>query len=509
MNKLRSVRCGWLLVLGLLAGCAPAVSSRPAVPAPGVQLARDLDSIFADSSLAHAHWGIAVRSLQGEWLYRRQPDKLFLPASNMKLVTGAVALEALGPEFRFRTQVFAAGPVRDGTLRGDLLVRGAGDPTFSARFGGDPRAPFRAWADSLRARGITRIAGGIVGIDSVFDQIPLGSGWAWDDLDAYYAAEISGLGFNEGVVDVSVFPSRTVGAPGVVSLDPPTSYVRVINRTVTVPAGQPGTLGVSREPAGPGIVVTGQIPADTSLVKTTAIRDPTLFFVNVLRETLRDAGIVVEGPAVDADEFPDGVSGTGPVLPLFTHQSVPLREILPAFLKPSQNQMGEMLLRTLGGRLRGTGTARAGAAVVDSVIATWGLDPGQLVMADGSGLSRYNLVAPDLLIALLDHMVRGPYRDVWYAALPVAGRDGTLRSRLQGTPAEARVFAKTGTLSHVRALSGYAFTADGEPVLFSVLVNNHARSSRDVDRIVDAALVHIVNFRRSTVAAPLATTRVH
>lgn len=284
--------------------------------------------------------------------------------------------------------------------------------------------------------------------------------------------------------------------------------MRVINQTVTVPAGQPGTLSVSRAPIGPGIVVAGQIPADTVLEETTAIRDPTLFFVNVLRETLREAGITVEGPAVDAAEFPDGVSGTGPVMPLFTHQSPPLREVLPAFLKPSQNQTGEMLLRTLGRQLRGTGSARAGAAAVDSIIRTWGLDPGQLVMADGSGLSRYNLVAPDLLIGLLDHMARGPYRDIWYAALPVAGQDGTLRNRFGGTPAEARIFAKTGTLSHVRALSGYAFTADGEPILFSILVNNHALSARDVDRLVDAAMVRVVSFSRGE-QVPLAVSTVH
>lgn len=486
-----------LLGLTLLAtGCATAPP--PAAPAP-VSLGAVLDSVFDDTAFAHAHWGVDVRRLDtGETVYRRNAEKMFIPASNMKLVTGAAVLQALGPEFRYRTRVEASGPVRDGILRGDLVIRGAGDPTVSERFGGDARAVFRAWADSLRAHGVRRIEGRVVGVDEVFDDLPLGRGWAWDDLESGYSAEISGLPLNEGVVEVRVAPGGRPGEAGIVTLQPATAYAPVVNRTTTVDttvgAGEAARVEVARAATGPGVVVSGPIPRDTTFVEATvAIRNSTHFFATVLRETLGEAGIEVAGPAVDADEA-EGVSGV--TIPLFVHTSPPLRDILPAYMKPSQNQIAEILLRTLGAELRGKGSAAAGRAVVDSLLAVWGLDPRLLAMADGSGLSRYNLVAPELLLELLTYMDRGPHREVWRASLPVAGVDGTLAGRLRGTPAEGRIFAKTGTLSGVRALSGYLETAGGEPLGFSILVNHHTRSARDADRVIDAALLRMAEWSR-------------
>jgi D-alanyl-D-alanine carboxypeptidase/D-alanyl-D-alanine-endopeptidase (penicillin-binding protein 4) len=479
------------LVLSITA-CQPARPISAPAPAP---LAAALDSVFADTALAHAHWGVEVRSPRtGKVLYRRNAERMFVPASNTKIVTGAAALEALGPEYRYRTALEAAGPVERGELRGDLVVRGSGDPTFSTAFHPDVRAVFRAWADSLRARGITRVAGRVVGNDDVFDDIPLGRGWAWDDLEAYYAAEISGLELNQGVIGVRVAPGARPGDPARVTLAPPTAYVPVENRALTSAAGE-ARVSVSRAPSGPGIVVSGTLPADTAGVEESiAVRDNTLYFATVLRETLREAGIRVDGPAVDADALPGGAPALA-TTPLFVHASPPLREILPAFLKPSQNQLGEILLKTLGRELRGEGSARAGIAVTDSLVRAWGLEARLLRQADGSGLSRYNLVAPDLLIGILARMAESPHREVWLAALPVGGVDGTLRNRFKGTPLEGRVRAKTGTLSGVRSLSGYLPNAAGETVLFSILVNHHVRSAADADRVIDAALRRIHRSR--------------
>ncbi|HET7463854.1 MAG TPA: D-alanyl-D-alanine carboxypeptidase/D-alanyl-D-alanine-endopeptidase [Longimicrobium sp.] len=471
---------------------APVPQAAPAAPSPERRLAESLDSIFNDTLFAGANWGVEIRAQQtGRVLYERNAGKMFVPASNMKLVTGSVALEALGPDFVYRTPVVATGPVTNGVLHGDLVVVGSGDPTIAADFrGGDALAVFRAWADSLRAHGVRRITGRIIGNDDVFDDVPYGRGWAWDDMADYYSAEIGGLQYNLGVVGITAAAGPTAGAPARITLDPQTGYVRVVNASRTVP-GAVEQIEVTRADTGNTFTVAGQIPADTPAVRNDmAVRNNTAYFVTVLRETLLASGIRVDGAALDQDEL---ASAVRPVArdTLWVQTSPPLREILPGFFKPSQNQVGEILLKTLGRALRNEGSARAGIAVVDSVTRLWGLPPRKLSQADGSGLSRYNLVAPQFLIGVLEHMRRSPNYQTFYAALPVAGVDGTLRSRMKGTPLEGNVHAKTGTVSNVRSLSGYMTTAAGEPIVFSILVNHHTLTSRDADRLAEMALMRV------------------
>ena len=495
------------LLLAALAACGPPPVATAPSPAPAptsaasprAALAASLDSIFADTAFGRAFWGVTVRSLDtGETLYRRNAEKMFVPASNMKIVTAAATLEALGPDHRFRTAVAATGPIADGELRGDLVVIGSGDPTISARFTGDARATFRAWADSLRRLGVRRVTGSIVGDDDAFDDVPLGRGWAWDDTDASYSAEVSALQLNEGFVTVRVLPRAlqpSGGTATAVLLDPPTSYVPVRVLAVTGAAGTEADVEAVREATGTGIVVTGTVPerGEGEEVEV-AVRDNTLFFAHVLRETLVAAGIQVAGGAEDADARPGGVRTTDT---LFVHVSPPMTEVLAAFLKPSQNQIGEILLKTLGRELRGQGTARAGVAVIDSLAGAWGLERRALAQADGSGLSRYNLVAPDFLADLLTRMTRSPRFAVFHAALPVAGADGTLASRMRDTPLAGNVRAKTGTLSGVRGLSGYLTTAEGERIVFSTIVNHHTLSARDADRLAEAALLRVYRVARA------------
>ncbi|HET6230982.1 MAG TPA: D-alanyl-D-alanine carboxypeptidase/D-alanyl-D-alanine-endopeptidase [Longimicrobiaceae bacterium] len=496
----RRLRAHAALAAALLGACTPPPAVAPApVRTPAAVLAAALDSIFEDTAFAHAQWGVAVRSLdRSDVLYARNAGKLFVPASNMKIVTGSAALEALGPAYRFRTRVEAHGRVAGGVLDGDLVVRGGGDPSISARFqNGDATAVFRAWADSLRAHGVTRITGRVIGDDDVFDDVALGRGWAWDDADADYSAEISGLELNEGAITVRVSPGAEPDGQVRVQLSPATGYAIIDqSRVRTAARGTATRIDVTREPLELGLRISGQIAADTPFVEEgIAVHNPTLYFVTVLRETLARSGIRVDGAPVDADDVPPAEPAAYS-LPLFTHVSPPLAEILPGFLKPSQNQIGEMLLKTLGRELRGEGSARAGGAVVDSLHRLWGVPPRELSQADGSGLSRYDLVAPDLLAGILTHMTHSSNWQTWYAALPIAGVDGTLAARMQGTPLQANVHAKTGTLSGVRSLSGYLTTAAGERIVFSTMVNNHTLSARDADRLAEAALLRIYTFRR-------------
>ena len=478
---------------------APPAPAPAAASSPETAFAAAVDSIFSDTVFAGANWGVEIKSLEtGRILYARNAGKMFVPASNMKLVTGAAALETLGPGWRYRTAVAAGGPVANGVLRGDLVVVGSGDPTIAADYqNGDPLAVFRAWADSLRAHGITRITGRIVGDDDVFDDLAYGRGWAWDDMDAYYSAEVGGLQYNLGIIGISVSPGPAPGSEGRVTLLPATRYTLVENRTRTVAGAPVAEVEGTRHEHGTGIILAGDVPRDTAAVRTeVAVRNNTAYFVTVLRETLVAAGIRVDDGAVDQDELP---AGDRPARrdTLFVHASAPLSEILPGFLKPSQNQVGELLLKTMGRAFRGQGTAAAGIAVVDSVFRTWNLPRRKLAQADGSGLSRYNLVAPELLIALLEHMRGSANYPLFYAALPVGGVDGTLAGRMKGTPLQGNVHAKTGTVSNVRSLSGYLTTAAGEPMVFSMIVNHHTVSSRDADRLAEAALMRLYSLPRS------------
>lgn len=483
-----------VLLVAAAAACAPpppaAAPAPVALPDGRVRIAAVLDTVFEDPAFASAHWGVLVRSADtGETLYARNAGRMFVPASNVKLVTGAAALQGLGTAYRYRTAVVAAGPVEGGALRGDLVVVGSGDPTLSARFHGDPRTVFAAWADSLRARGVTRIEGAVLGDDDVFDELGLGRGWAWDDVPAAYSAEISGLPMDEGTVLVRVAPGAAPGAPARVTLVPATGYVTVRSEAVTGAAGSAHEVRVTRSADGRTLQVAGRIAADGEThTERISVPDNTLYFATVLRETLVERGIPVRGVAAEApDEWGAGRRADT----LFVHRSPPLPEILAAMMKPSQNQVAEILLKTLGAELRGSGTAAAGIHVADSLFRADGLPGPLLAQADGSGMSRYNLMAPELFVSLLERERRRPDFAVFLASLPVAGVDGTLAARMRGTPLEGRVRAKTGTLSGVRALSGYLETAAGETLVFSMIVNHHTLAARDADRVAEAALLRL------------------
>ncbi len=335
-----------------------------------------------------------------------------------------------------------------------------------------------------------------MGNDDVFDDVPFGRGWAWDDIGEPYSAEVGGLQFNDGMATIRVTPRRPGERP-LVGVRPSNEHVRLLVLATTAPAGTPDRLEVVRvDSVAAGFIVRGSIPADTPYVdREIAVPDNTLYFLHALRLMLGMSGVPVDGPVVDDDARAE--SERRPARTLFVHHSPPLSEVLKAFLEPSQNQYGEILLKTLGRELRGAGTSAAGVAAVDSLMRAWGMPPRALYQADGSGLSRYNLVAPDLLVALLEHMARSPRFLLFREALPTGGREGTLEERMRGTPLEGNVTAKTGTLSGVRAPSGYLTTAAGERMVFSMIVNNHTVTSHDADRLAEAALLRLYHLPRA------------
>jgi len=497
-----------LTVLGLQS-CMPTQNNPTAPPQPVMvpqvvetepvdRLRAEFDEILADPAFANAHWGVMVQSVEtGEVLYRRNARKLFMPASNVKIVTSSVALARLGVDFRFRTQLVNCGAsdISGGVLDGDLLVVGGGDPAISARFeDGDPTGTFRDWADSLLALGITRISGNVVGDDDLFDDTHVGPGWAWDNLGAAYAAETGALLLNEGAVRLTISPAESVGSRALVESEPATDYLELENFAFTTADSTGVGVWAARRPLSTEAEVGGGIWVNSDPVtRYVPSHDPTMYFVTVLHETLEARGIDVAGEPLDRDEYDTSCTPTNV---LFVHESPTLAEIIEPFMKVSQNQIGEMLLHYVGAAATDTGSVRTGIRVAESTLTGWGIPDDAYVYYDGSGLSRYNYLAPDAIIRILRAMVLHDDFDAFYNALPIAGIDGTIGGRMRGTAAEGNVRAKTGYISNARALSGYVTTADEEMLAFSILTNNFDTPVRPVEYVQDLLVERLVHFSR-------------
>ncbi|MDF1506242.1 D-alanyl-D-alanine carboxypeptidase/D-alanyl-D-alanine-endopeptidase, partial [Roseisolibacter sp. H3M3-2] len=486
----------------------PAPAPAPVALSPLEALRAAADSMLGDPQFANARWGVLiVRPATGDTLYARDADRLFMPASNQKLLTGAAALATLGPDHTWRTAFVARGPVRDGVLLGDLAVVGGGDPTVSDKMRGDAMQPLLAVADSLKARGITRVAGRLLADGNAFPDAVHGFGWAWDDLDEPYSAGVDELFFNEGFGRVVIRGGARPGDSVAVRVAPSPGALplQVAVTTVTpgvVGGGTTATRVVPRWDARAGRhVLEGVVSVNDSAVLTLAHRDPSAAYLAALGEALAARGITVTNARrAGADTLVPAAGGDT----LLVLRSLPLRDVLPVFEKPSQNQIGEILLKTMGLARAGVGSADSGRRVMGRQLELWGVVPERdAVIRDGSGLSRHDYVTPRALVRVLDAMRRDPNFRLFYDALPVGGVDGTIGARMRGTPAAGNVRAKTGTLDKARALSGYVTTADGELLLFSFLCNNYTVPTRQVDRVADAMASRLATLR---LAPPAATT---
>lgn len=490
-----------LALLALFGGCTTARTFAGA-PQPLLStraaLRQFIDSLADAPEFRSAQWGLlVVDPVRGDTLYSRNADKLFMPASNQKLLTASTALTQLGPEHRWPTTLLARGPVRNGVLEGDLVVRGTGDPSVSTSMFNDALIPLRALADSLRAHGVSHVRGRVVAAPSPFTDSPLGFGWSWDDLDEPYSAGVDALYFNEGFTQVVVYGGATAGDSVRAITRPATSYPTLIVHARTVAraaaaasaadslAARPAIV-VGQDSSRTGMLVSGTIAAGDSTIAEVAFRDYAGAYLGAFREALRNEGVVVDGMATDTTAHLDSLTGM---------MSPPLRQILPYFAKPSQNQIGELLFKTLALEKTGVGTADSAQQVVSRQLLAWGAAPDGFAVRDGSGLSRHDFVSPRTIVDVLDAMRRSPDFKIFYDALPIAGVDGTIRNRMRGTPAAGNVHAKTGTLDKVRSLSGYVTTADGHMLLFSALNNNYVVPTRRVDQVTDALSVRLATLR--------------
>jgi len=491
------MRRSWLPGLLALAALASQASA--------ASLAESIERLISSSPVARtAFWGIRVVDLEsGRTLYEINPDRYFVPASNTKLFTTALALERLGAAYTFETRVLAAAPPdSEGRISGPLRLVGGGDPNLSGRVlpyrmkapAGDPLAAIESLADQIAARGVMRVDGGIVGDDTRYVWEPYPDGWGIEDPESDDGPPISALTLNDNVQTIAVRPGAREGDLASISLSPAIEFYRIDNQVRTTAPGTERHIEFARLPGSRQARLWGTIPLrDRGLDMLPSVEDPAVYAAMALRQALEERGITVEGgvsarhlyPASleDLKESPPAPAPSGVELAKLV--SAPLIEDLKVTDKVSQNLHAELALRAVARARRNVGSLEAGTEERKAFLTEAGIDPEAYTLYDGSGLARLNLVTPAAVVQLLRYMWTTPQRDAWLSLLPVGGEDGTLSSRFGGTPAAGRIHAKTGSLSHVSALSGYIQRTDGKWLAFSILVNNYNGHTSEVRGVMD------------------------
>jgi len=463
-------------------------------------LAQSIDTVLATAPAARgSFWGIQVIDLRtGKVLYQWNQDRFFVPASNTKLFTTALALSRLGPDYTFQTRVMSpAPPDSEGRIAGDLRLVGGGDPNLSGRTipyqvhapAGDPLAAIEDLATQIAARGVRRVSGDIVGDDSWYAWEPYAPGWGVEDPKSDDGAPVSALTINDNCFTLHVAPGAHEGDVALLTLTPPIEYYAIDNRVLTAPAGIERRIRFDRTPGSMEARLSGVIPVhDRGIDLTLAIEDPARYAALALRHALESRGIVVDGEAVSRHT----PATDAPEVELARRVSAPLVEDLRITDKVSQNLHAELALRAVGRAKRNAGTIAAGMEEMRSFLSEIGVPADAYFLRDGSGLARLNLVTPATVLKLLRHMYASPLREQWISLLPVSGEDGSLRLRFADSPAAGRVHAKTGSLSHVSALSGYIQRRRGSWVAFSILVNNYNVPTAEVRGAIDRICTLIV-----------------
>jgi D-alanyl-D-alanine carboxypeptidase/D-alanyl-D-alanine-endopeptidase (penicillin-binding protein 4) len=548
----RSARalCALALALSLQLSAAGAKK-----PAPKRDLAKEITAVLGQPPLDRAHWGIDVVALDtGKALYSQNAEQLFLPASNTKLFTTAAALAIAGPDYRFRTTVEAEGRIDGhGRLLGDLVIVGRGDPNISGRTLPyalkTQRTPphtqiLEEMADQVARSGLKMVDGDLIGDDTYYLFERYAEGWAQDDLQWIDGAPVSALSFNDNVVFVNIQPGERPGDKALITVEPETSYYELDNRIVTTAAGVTKHIGIHRDPGSKKIVLWGSLPlGDPGMKEPLAIEDPAEFVAELFRTLLERRGITIRGrararhgeaaqffdqppavlpaPGIDNPAAAAGAPSSqaagaqaGNPLPsplsntptqrapdadvptankvLAEHLSAPLLDDIRVINKTSQNLHAELALRLVG-KLRGTGASfEGGAAAVKRFLLQAGLKEDEFTFLDGSGLSRRDLVTPAATVQLLTYAARQPWGPAFQESLPVSGVDGSLADRFINTPAGGLVHAKTGSLSHVNALSGYGQTQKGRRFVFSIFCNNHNLPGSKALAAIDAVVQLVV-----------------
>ena len=502
----------FLVWVGLLTPCFAGNSNKTQ---PTRKLAHDIEDALDDPDNAHGFWGIYAISLDtGKTIYELNGDKLFTPASNAKLFTTAAVFGLIGPDYRFKTTVETIGTLdKYGRLNSDLVLVGRGDPNLSGRtlpynMHTERKIPplqvLQELADQLVQHGLKYVDGDVVADDSYFVWERYNEGWSQDDLAREWGAPVSALTINDNVIFVNIMPADRPGERAFLNITPFPEYYKIDNRVMTTPAGSgPRTVSINREPGSNQLTFWGNIPQDDpGFGEALAIEDPADFAARLFREMLEERGVTIYGRTrtrhtelASTQTFSvtsiasGGGTATRPANPgplvLASYQSQPVAQDLRVINKVSQNLHAELMLRLLGKEKGTSGSIEAGLEVLRGFLVTADIKPDQFVFYDGSGLSREDLVTPQAIVSLLRYCHQQPWAQDYLDTLPIAAVDGSLADRFRGTPAAGMVRAKTGSLAHVYALSGYATTQAGDHLAFSVMTNNNDMPTKKVLDTID------------------------
>jgi serine-type D-Ala-D-Ala carboxypeptidase/endopeptidase (penicillin-binding protein 4) len=464
--------------------------SRPVDPIG--QLRDDITAATHAPGVQRAAWGIVVQSLDtGERLFELNPTTLLVPASTLKLVSLAAAVDAVGWQFSFTTNLRATERVAD-VIGGDLIVQGTGDPSIGGRGGRD----VGDLVDRIKAAGVHRIDGRIIGDDNLVEEPRPQLAWAWDDLGYPTGALFGALNYAENRMEVIVQPGAAPGDLPILQVDPRAATRPLQNRTTTGLAGSSPLVWPEQRPGEPFLTIAGSVPAGAAPMRMqVSVGNPTLWFATALRHGLVDAGIAVAGDAYDIDDAPPGAAWESATT-FSSVASTSLAELARPLLKDSINLYGEAVLR-LSARRGVFPTNDAALAGLRETLERWGIRTDAWQIVDGSGLSRRNAVAPEVLVAVLRRMYDPATSSPWMNAMPLAGRDGTLADRMRGTAAEANVRAKTGTMSNIRTLAGYVRTRDNETLAFAIMADNFEGTGSTAVEAIDRIAVRLAEFSRS------------
>lgn len=499
------------------------VAQRPkkkpsSVLSPGAaQFERDVQTALADPSAQKAFLGVLIVDAETKQpLYQLNADRYFTPASNTKLFTTALAMATLGPNYRFHTTIETRGTLDSfGRLRGDLVFVGRGDPDFSNRripydavnpIDGPSNQPLAELVDAIVAKGVKEVDGAIVGDDSYFPYEPYPEGWAVGDLPEDYGAAVSAICFDDNGLDVKVTPGNQLGAAAWVTVEPWPGYDVYDYAITTGATDSPPDFHMVAEPGPKKFMLRGSIPlGHPTMDLPAAMPDPADYTAHVLKQMLLARGIRItgdaraqHGPPPPSEDSPAAGPSLAPSSPapaplvLAERDSPPLIEIVRVLNKVSENLHAEILLRTVAKEQTGIGSLSGGLKVEQKFLTAIGVPLGDVLVDDGSGLSRENLVTPRAVVALLQYVRQQPWGDAFLATLPVAGLDGTLEHRLKDTPALGRIQAKTGSVERTQAVSGFATTLGGQRLVFSMFDNHSGGPTREAVKVLDAIAVAMV-----------------
>jgi len=509
------------------AATAPASRERP-----GVAVFRaGVEKILGAADVNRGYWGMLVEDADsGEVLYSLNADRYFLPASNAKLFTAALTLATLGSDYCFHTTVESRSTTDgEGVLHGDLVLVGRGDPNLSNRIfpfakkterDGPPEKILAELADAVVARGVKKITGDVIGDDSYFAGGAYPSGWAIDDMLWSYGVPVSALEVNDGIFFLELRAAEVTGAPATYTIAPSTNIYQIRNEVMTGAKGSPQKLTVEREPGSTLIIVSGSMPVGSQPHSMgIAIDRPAEFAAALMKSLLEARGVTVEGCSHARHTGDDGAwykadgspgatdlvpqtcsapSGfmymnTNPSPEIFAdHTSPSIPDSLRVMAKISQNLHAEMFLRAAARQKTGDPSADAALQFEQDFRVGIGLKEDDVVMTDASGLSRKDMVSPQSEVSLLRWVTEQPWAPIFRSVLPAAGEDGTLMDRMKNTPAAGNVWAKTGSLTHVDSLAGYATSTRGAHLVFSFIGNNHNLKSKAATDVLDALTVAMV-----------------